>query len=237
MAGDWIKMRTDLAEDPAVISIAAACDLDEDAVVGKLHRLWSWADRQSRDGHACVTLAWVDRHVACDGFADAMSDAGWLDLSHDGDIAFPNWETHNSKSSKVRSQAQVRQQKRREKPVTQPSRTKRDKSVTREEKRREEKSKQRNPLTPFDQLPEKLGTDAFRESLAEWVQHRQEIRKPLTATSAKQQLRQFETWGPAKSIEVIRYTVAKGWQGLREPDAGSSKVSPVMDDLTPEDFV
>ena len=29
MAGDWIKMRTDLADDPAVIGIAAAAGLGE----------------------------------------------------------------------------------------------------------------------------------------------------------------------------------------------------------------
>lgn len=34
MAGDWIKMRVDLRDDPDVIGIAAATGLDEDTVVG-----------------------------------------------------------------------------------------------------------------------------------------------------------------------------------------------------------
>ena len=39
MAGDWIKMRIDIADDPAVIGIASALDITEDEVVGKLHRI------------------------------------------------------------------------------------------------------------------------------------------------------------------------------------------------------
>ena len=52
MAGDWIPMRVDLADDPAVISIATATGLDELAVVGRLHRLWSWANRHLTTGAA-----------------------------------------------------------------------------------------------------------------------------------------------------------------------------------------
>ena len=33
MAGDWIKMRVDLGDDPAVIQIAASLDISEDEVV------------------------------------------------------------------------------------------------------------------------------------------------------------------------------------------------------------
>ena len=50
MSGEWIKMRLDLASDPAVIRIRRSLGLDVDAVVGKLHRLWSWADAHTVDG-------------------------------------------------------------------------------------------------------------------------------------------------------------------------------------------
>ena len=46
MAGDWIKMRVDLNEDPAVVGMAIALDTDEHSVVGRLHKLWSWADNR-----------------------------------------------------------------------------------------------------------------------------------------------------------------------------------------------
>ena len=79
MAGDWLKVRLDLHDDPAVIAIASAIGLDEDGVVGKLVRLWAWANRQTIDGNAPgVTEMWVDRYVSAPGFAKAMVDAGWL---------------------------------------------------------------------------------------------------------------------------------------------------------------
>ena len=134
MAGDWIKMRVDLATDPAVISVSCALGITEFEVVGMLHHFWSWADAQSRDGHAAgVTKAWVDRYVHHAGFADQLENVGWLECSGSG-IDIPNFDRHNGASAKSRGLAANRQQNRREKT----SRTERDNSVTREEKRREE---------------------------------------------------------------------------------------------------
>jgi hypothetical protein len=36
MAGEWLKMRHDLADDPAVIRLADIVQLDDDAVIGKV---------------------------------------------------------------------------------------------------------------------------------------------------------------------------------------------------------
>lgn len=160
MAGDWIKMRNDLPDDPAVIAIAARLGLDEFAVIGRLHTLWAWADEQSRDGHAVgVTSAWLDRKVQRDGFADALVSVGWLEVTNDG-LTIPNFENHNGETAKVRALGTRRKQRQRagEAPVDVPptvpktvatvsldvSRTQRDKSETREEKRRDIEI----PLTP-----------------------------------------------------------------------------------------
>lgn len=141
MAGDWIPMRMDLAEDPAVIAICDATNLDEFGVVGRLHRVWGWFNSQSRDGHApCVTEKWIDRLVGVTGFADAMLKAGWLERSDSG-ISLPNFDRWNSKSAKKRLLATRRKRHAR---VTQASRTKCDESVTREEKRRVKET----PLPP-----------------------------------------------------------------------------------------
>lgn len=147
MAGDWIKMRVDLADDPAVIGIAARLGLDEFAVVGRLQALWSWADGQSRDGHAAgVTAAWVNRKVQCDGFAEAMASVSWLRIDETG-ITFPNFDNHNGETAKTRALGKNRKQKQRNgahghadvpEVGADLSRNQRDESVTREEKRREE---------------------------------------------------------------------------------------------------
>lgn len=128
MAGDWIKMRTDLADDPSVVAIAEATGLDEDHVVGKLHRLWSWADKHTRDGVAqSVSMKWVDRYLCCDGFAVAMVEAGWL--GQDGNhLTFPNFDVHNGQSSKRRAEGALRVREHRKRSCNDSvTQTKRDK--------------------------------------------------------------------------------------------------------------
>jgi hypothetical protein len=79
MSGEWIKMQTDLSEDPIVIAIAARLHIDEFSVVGRLHRIWSWADRHLEDGLALgITPSWIDQFVRLEGFSNALLDVGWL---------------------------------------------------------------------------------------------------------------------------------------------------------------
>lgn len=111
MAADWIKMRTDLAGDPAVIRIRRATGLDSDAVVGKLHRLWSWADAHTADGFASgLDGEWVDEFAGCHGFAAAMAAAGWLEVDPAG-VRFANFDRHNGHPAKVRALAKTRMER------------------------------------------------------------------------------------------------------------------------------
>ena len=103
MAGEWIKMRIDLASDPAVVRIRRATGLDADSVVGKLHRLWGWADVHTADGSAVgLDVDWVDEIAGVTGFAAAMIDAGWLEADGTG-IRFANFDKHNGHPAKVRA--------------------------------------------------------------------------------------------------------------------------------------
>lgn len=111
MAGEWIKMRVDLAADPAVIRIRRATGLDADAVVGKLHRLWSWADAHTADGFAAgLDAEWVEEFVGCPGFAAAMAAAGWLEVDAAG-VRFANFERHNGQPAKVRALRKTRMER------------------------------------------------------------------------------------------------------------------------------
>jgi len=139
MAGDWIKLRVDIADDPAVVRIAATLDMPEDEVVGKLHRLWSWADRHTVDGLAPgITANWVDRYIGAKGFSLAMVAVGWLSIT-DAAIEFPNFNRHNGESAKKRAESTLRKRLSRSErdkgvtgiePVTLLSHSERDKSVT-----------------------------------------------------------------------------------------------------------
>jgi len=147
MADTWIKMRCDLATDPAVIAIAAACELDADTVVGKLHRLWSWADAQLTDGNAPgVTKKWVDWYVRHDNFAGAMCAAGWLEARR-GRIVFPKFDKHMSQSAKTRAVTAKRAAKCREKSNAQ--------SVSKRAPRGEERRGDKNTPLREKGAPEK----------------------------------------------------------------------------------
>ena len=143
----WLKIDHDLPDKPEPYQIAEALGMDPDLVVGKLLRVWIWADKhaiidEAENGNAHVTpLALLDRVAGVTGFAQAMIDAGWL-VQNDRDLQFPNFGRHNGKTAKQRALGSSRVATHRAKPETSNA------SVTqaplqeryqrREEKRRED---------------------------------------------------------------------------------------------------
>jgi hypothetical protein len=135
MAGDWIKVRVNLADDPAVFAMASQLNLSNEAVVGHLIRVWSWATNQLEDGHAAsVTECVLDRVSGAQGMTKAMLSVTWLSRVGTG-FKFPRWERHLSQGAKARALATERQRKGRSRKCHAESVTE-----TRPEKRREEKS-------------------------------------------------------------------------------------------------
>jgi hypothetical protein len=103
MAGDWIKMRTNLDTDPAVVRISSGLNLDRFAVVGRLHRIWSWANEHLTDGvDVPIDSAFLDTLVEFSGFADQLRHVGWLS-GRDGSLCFPGFLRHNGASAKTRA--------------------------------------------------------------------------------------------------------------------------------------
>lgn len=116
MAGDWIKMRVNLDTDPSVIMMAAAFDTDELCIVGRLWKVWAWADQHTADGNAVrVTHSFLDRITNCPGFAKAMREAGWLE-GRDGALTFPQFSRHNGQPAKARALGKDRVEKHRNAP-------------------------------------------------------------------------------------------------------------------------
>jgi hypothetical protein len=113
MAGDWIKIEHVTPDKPEVWQIAETLGIDADAVVGKLVRIWVWADQQTTDGNArSVTKALLDRISGVTGFAAAMVEAGWLQQA-EGGVQFVNFERHNGETAKQRALTAKRVQKHR----------------------------------------------------------------------------------------------------------------------------
>ncbi len=78
------------------------------------------------------------------------------------------------------------------------------------------------PPKTFDPLraaiPTALDSPRFREAWFLWVKHRREIKHPLRETMSAKQLDEMATMGVDRAVAAINFTIAKGWQGLREPD-------------------
>lgn len=150
MAGEWIKMRLDLATDPGVNRIRRATQLDSDAIVGKLHRLWSWADVHTTDGIASgVDAEWVDEFAGVAGFAEGMIAAGWLECDAES-VRFANFDRHNGLSAKRRCTQKTRTERYRAQSVTVPALQNAHNTVTecKPEERREEKRRVNTNTAP-----------------------------------------------------------------------------------------
>ncbi len=103
MAGDWIKLQCTTPDKPEVFRIADLLNIDPDAVVGKLLRVWIWADQQTSDGNAVsVTHSLLDHVTGVSGFASAMLSVGWLIESENG-FSFTNFDRHNGQTAKSRA--------------------------------------------------------------------------------------------------------------------------------------
>jgi len=96
-------MRTNLDTDPAVVRIATGQKMDRFSVVGRLHKIWAWANEHLADGQDVpIDSEFLDALVECQGFSDSLRSVGWLS-GRDGSLCFPSFERHNGASAKARA--------------------------------------------------------------------------------------------------------------------------------------
>lgn len=144
MAGDWIKMRSNLATSPKVVRIASALKADRLRVIGGLHAVWCLFDTHSDDGTLIgYSPAVLDDLIGWPGFSAAMIAVEWM-LEDGENLVVPRFDDHNGASAKRRAQDADRKRGVRNLSAS-PSASYADKKRTREEKRREE---EKNPLNP-----------------------------------------------------------------------------------------
>lgn len=221
MAAGWIKMRVDLHAHPKVVRISSALTADRLRVVGALLVVWSVFDAHTETGRLeGYTLDAMDSVIGWPGFCAAMRDAGWLTDDNGQAIEMPDFERHNGESAKRRAMEAERKRSARTSAdrtdsVRKMSAATADKKRTREEKRREENI-QTEEARP---APLPFTSEQFTEAWANWEKHRSEIKKPIKPTMREAQLAELAAMGEARAIAALRFTIAKGWQGIREPDA------------------
>lgn len=151
MAGDWIKMRGNLWDDPRVASLVDATDTSEAAVIGSLYWLWATADQHTQDGvMPGLTIRQIDRKTGVSGIGQALCDIGWLEVV-EGGVRLINFTEHNGASAKRRATEAQRKAVSRSSSASGADSDRTNKGQEEDEKRRNaelEKEKRREELIP-----------------------------------------------------------------------------------------
>jgi len=214
MAGDWIKMRSNLWDDPRVAKLCDLTESGEAQIIGGLYWLWATADQHSEDGALLgLTSRSIDRKTGIKGFGDALISIGWLSGDENG-VVIARFEEHNGASAKTRLQTAQRVAKHKgNAQVTQQSLPIDDlgngetvsTALPREEKRREEKKEPKTPWAAPDWVP--------AEAWKDFEQMRVKRKKPLTDRArdlAVSKLAELKSAGNDPG-QVIEQTVLHAW--------------------------
>jgi hypothetical protein len=103
VAGEWIKMRTNLWDDPRIARLCDLTDQSEATVIGGLYWLWAMADEHTEDGILPgLTTKAIDRKTGVSGLGQALCAIGWLQVSDDG-VCIVGFDEHNGASAKKRA--------------------------------------------------------------------------------------------------------------------------------------
>jgi hypothetical protein len=206
MAGDWMKIELELPDKPEVHAISNTLNIDPDAVVGKLIRVWQWFDKHTTDGNAHgVTYSLLDRITGVTGFGEAMMFVGWIE-QNDKYLTMPKFDRHTSASAKKRALTNKRVDKSRNAPSV---------TVALPEKRREEniktKAKKSNDLVLPDFIPESLWSD-FKDM-------RVKIKKPMTEKAEELMVSKLTKFYEKKIniTTVLEQSILNNWQDVFEP--------------------
>jgi hypothetical protein len=231
-------MKQAVAEHPKLYRLCGLLKTSRRDAMGALALLWRFTALYSPSGdigrHDDFTIA-----KACDengdpaSFIRALLDSGWLDESEEYRLLIHDWEDHCPpwvaarlkkiglnffapkklrpcpKASAVPKNGHISE------PSIDLSIEGSAKRGLREDKKSKEKKRE------VVEIPAALDSPEFRAAWADWYQHRLDIKKPLTLTSTRQQIKDLESWGIKRAIAAIRHTISKGWQGLRESDVAS----------------
>ena len=223
MAGDWIKMRSNLTTHPKVVRISSALHADRFRVIGGLHAVWSLFDAHSDNGslHG-YTLDALDDLIGWPGFSAAMVRIEWLVESGET-LTTPRFDDHNGQSAKRRAQDSDRKRKGRDagdcpQDIRNVSACEADKKRTREEKRREENKEQdqnqkiRAPR--FDAQAHLVGIGVDASIAADWIQSRKALKAAPTLTAIDGIAKESARAGISLA-DALAICCQRGWRGFK----------------------
>jgi hypothetical protein len=78
-------------------------------------------------------------------------------------------------------------------------------------------------------VPQNLIFEVFGEVWDDFVDHRKQMKKPLTELAAKKQLQILSEMDPQDAVTAMNNSIANGWQGIFEPKATKQQQSPSGD--------
>lgn len=215
MAGDWIKVQKDTPDKPEVLAIASRMNLDPDAVVGKLIRIWSWFDTHTIDGNALsVTFSFLDRLTGVTGFAEQVSLVGWLE-QNGNELTLPNFGYHNGETAKTRALGKKRAEKHRNNANGNAESNDASVTKTSPEKKREEKSIDKEyKATDVALLPSWMPTETW----IAFLEMRKKIKKPPTEHAIGLLIAKLDRFRhQGQDIQaILEKSITSSWQDVFE---------------------
>lgn len=220
MAGDWIKMRGNLWDDPRIARLCDLTDQGEASIIGALYWLWASADQHTEDGFmAGLSCRQIDRKTGVQGFSDALIAVGWIKEEKEG-ISVVNFDEHNGQSAKRRATEAKRKAGSRK-----ASASNADKKGTQsgsdaelekeEEKRREEKEKNKDKpktkLSPRD-LVDRFGIS--QQMAHQFAQIRKDKKLTMTPIAMDALEREFTKAGMTNQ-QGIAMCCENSWGGYK----------------------
>ena len=225
MAGDWIKMRVNLWDDPRIAKICDMTDQSESAVVGGLYWLWASADQHSEDGiMPGLTLRSIDRKTGIGGFGDALVSIGWLQDGVEG-VQIVRFEEHNGKSAKRRCSESVRKMSARDADKARNSEghdvedlqqtcAPREREEKEKEIDKEQDQKQKQRASRFDAQAHLVSIGVDPSIAADWVQHRKALKAPPSRTAIDGIATEAARAGTSLS-DALAMCCQRGWRGFK----------------------
>lgn len=224
MAGDWIKMRGNLWDDPRIASICDETGISEATAIGGLYWLWASADQHSEDGvmHG-LTMRSIDRKTGIPGMADALVSVGWL-ADHPEGVRLTRFDEHNGVSAKKRAQTAKRVSIHTENTkLTQASLAKEQESVStalareREEKEKEKKEPKINkPAAPeYSAITELVAVGVDKQVATDWLKIRKGKKAEPNKTGIDAVLKKITEAGMTPD-QGIRICCERSWSGFSQ---------------------